>query len=388
MRGRRLATWAIVPLVLGCAPAPSPTPSTSPPPVPADVAPWPDIVWSTADGVSSADPGDGEQAVAVAAGPVGFAAVGYRESGSSREGLAWFSADGHTWTRIEAPETFAGIEMLDVTAAPNGFAALGMTIPGDAAERPHAAVFRSADGTRWERVEDVPGADDTYPTWLTGGADGVVATGTDAEGRTVIWRSPDGRTFDRRIFDEPVADDLTDPQLSPEGIITLGSGDRPPLLLRSGDARTWTDALIDPAPETTGTRLVVGDWGYIVQGLWDPGCEATAAQCEQRSIGWWSPDGRTWTRLPDRDTPIGNGASIVVPAGEHGVIAIDGASAWASPNGWGWQPLPEPSDGSMVVFDAVVSGDLIVAVGAMSAEDGTGRSAILVAGPPADAAPG
>ena len=34
----------------------APTPSTSPPPVPADVAPWPDIVWSTADGVSSADP--------------------------------------------------------------------------------------------------------------------------------------------------------------------------------------------------------------------------------------------------------------------------------------------------------------------------------------------
>jgi hypothetical protein len=87
-------------------------------------------------------------------------------------------------------------------------------------------------------------------------------------------------------------------------------------------------------------------------------------------------------RLPDKDTPIGNGASIVVPAGDHGVIAIDGASAWASPNGWGWQPLPEPSDGSMVVFDAVVAGDTIVAVGAVSAEDGRGRSAILVAAPP------
>jgi hypothetical protein len=86
--------------------------------------------------------------------------------------------------------------------------------------------------------------------------------------------------------------------------------------------------------------------------------------------------------LPDQDTPIGNGASIVVPAGDHGIIAIDGASAWASPNGWGWQPLPEPSDGSMVVFDAVVKGDTIVAVGALSAEDGTGHGAILVAAPP------
>jgi hypothetical protein len=36
----------------------------------------------------------------------------------------------------------------------------------------------------------------------------------------------------------------------------------------------------------------------------------------------------------------------------------------------------------MVVFDAVVVGDTIVAVGALSAEDGTGRSAILVAAPP------
>jgi hypothetical protein len=36
----------------------------------------------------------------------------------------------------------------------------------------------------------------------------------------------------------------------------------------------------------------------------------------------------------------------------------------------------------MVVFDAVVRGDTIVAVGALSAEDGTGRSAILVAAPP------
>ena len=96
--------------------------------------------------------GDGEQAVAVAAGPVGFAAVGYRESGSSREGLAWFSADGHTWTRIEAPETFAGIEMLDVTAAPNGFAALGMTTPAmlrSARTRPSSVRRTGRAGSAW-----------------------------------------------------------------------------------------------------------------------------------------------------------------------------------------------------------------------------------------------
>ena len=72
-------------------------------------------------------------------------------------------------------------------------------------------------------MADVPGADDTYPEWLAGGEDGVVATGIDADGGTVLWRSADGRVFDRRTFDEPVADELTDPHLSSEGIVTLGS---------------------------------------------------------------------------------------------------------------------------------------------------------------------
>ena len=349
--------------------------------------PWPDIVWTPAEGVASDEPGEGEQAVAVTVGPKGFVAVGYREGETSSDGLAWFSRDGRSWTRVAADDVFAGVEMLDVTAAPGGFIGLGIASTEEATERPHAAFFRSTDGQHWQRLTDVPDADESYPTWLTGDESGVIATGADLEGHTIIWRSADGRRFDKLALDQAVADELTDPQLSPEGIVTLGSADRPPVLLRSSDARNWTDAPIDPAPETRATSLVMGDQGIVVQGLWDPGCDAATTDCEQRPIGWWSPDGHTWTRLPDKDTPIGNGASIVVPAGKHGVVAIDGASAWASPSGWGWEPLPEPSDGSMVVFDAVVAGDLIVAVGAMSADDGTGRSAILVAGPPDDAVP-
>ena len=381
MRGRWLAGWAIASVVLACSPAPSPTPSSSAPAIPADIVPWPDIVWSTADGVASDDPGDGEQAVAVTMGPQGFVAVGYRDEAESRDGLAWFSADGRTWSRVGAKGTFDGVEMLDVTPAPGGFVALGLGTSGVGA-RPHSVFFRSTDGRAWQRLSGVKGAEDTYPTSLTGGEQGVVAVGIDDAGKTVIWRSVDGRTFDRGTLDDPTADELTDPHASPEGYVSLGSESAPPVLLRSNDARSWTDASIDAAPQAVATRLVPIKRGFVVQGLWDPGCDDTAVECEQRSIGWWSADGKAWTRLPDQETPIGNGASIVVPAGDHGVIAIDGASAWASPNGWGWKPLPEPSDGSMVVFDALVSGDTIVAVGALSSEDGSGRSAILVASPP------
>lgn len=379
MRGRRLACWVIASLVLGCAPAPSPTPSATPPPVPADAIPWPDITWSVADGVASAGPGLGEQAVAVTAGSDGFVAVGYRETETAVEGLAWFSADGSTWTHVGAGGTFDAVEMLDVTGAPDGFMALGVGTLGAAVERPHPVFFRSADGRTWERLIDVPGSDGAYPMGLAGGPPGIVAVGSDTDGRTVVWRSPDGRAFDRVILDDPSIDALTDPHVMGEGYVALGSEARPPVLLRSTDARTWTDAPIDPAPEAVASRLAAGQWGYIVQGLWDPGCDPVDPTCTQQPVGWWSVDGRSWARLPERDTPIGNGASIVIDAGRHGVIAIDGASAWASPNGWGWQPLPEPGDGSMAVFDAVVSGDVIVAVGAVAAEDGTGRSAIVVA---------
>jgi hypothetical protein len=381
MRGRWLACWAIASVVLACSPAPPPTPSSAPPAVPANIIPWPDIVWTTADGVASADPGDGEQAVAVTVGPQGFVAVGYRDEGDTRDGLGWFSADGNSWTRVGAKGVFDGVEMLDVTAGPQGFVALGMGTDA-VGDRPHAVFFRSPDGRTWQRIAGVGGADDTYPTSLTGDANGIVAMGIDDAGETVVWHSSDGRTFDRGTLKDPALGELTDPHALLGGYVALGSENAPPVLLQSDDALTWTHTPIDPASQAVATRVVPIDGGYVVQGMWDPGCDQAATDCQQRSIGWWSADGKGWTRLPDQDTPIGNGASIVVPAGDHGIVAIDGASAWASPNGWGWQPLPEPSDGSMVVFDAVVRGDTIVAVGALSAEDGTGRSAILVATPP------
>src|SRR5690348_3813914 len=201
MRGRWLAVWAIASVVLACSPAPSPTPSSAPPAIPADVVPWPDIVWTTADGVASADPGDGEQAVAVTVGPQGFVAVGYRDEGDTRNGLAWFSPDGKTWTRIGG-RTFDGVEMLDVTAGPGGFVALGMAAEA-VGDRPHAVFLRSSDGRTWRSIGDVKGADDTYPSSLTGDEQGIVAMGIDDAGETVVWHSADGRTFERGTLKDP-----------------------------------------------------------------------------------------------------------------------------------------------------------------------------------------
>lgn len=386
MRGLwlRLSCWVIASAVLGCAPAPSPTPPVTPPPVPADVVPWPDIVWSTAEGVTgggpAGEPGGGEMVAAVTAGADGFVAVGYRENDAVRDGLIWFSEDGVSWMSVGAPGVFDAVELVDVATAPDGFVALGVGLLGSA-ERPHAVFLRSRDGRSWERVGQVPGSADTYPAWLTGSPEGIVAAGSDVNGEPAVWRSPDGLTFERTVIELPPDLTVTDPEAIEGGFVALGGSGRSPVLLRSTDAVAWTAIQIDAAADVYAARLVPGRWGLVVQGAWAPTCAANAS-CPASAIAWWSEDGSEWARLPGDGSPISNGGSIVVPAGMHGLLAIDGASAWASPDGWAWRPLPDPGDGSMLINDAVVVDDEIVAVGAVYGEDGISRAAIVVAKEP------
>ncbi len=127
----------------------------TPPPVPADVVPWPDVVWSTADvtgGGAAGDPGGGEMVAAVTAGPDGFVAVGYRENEAVRDGLIWFSEDGVSWVSVGAPGAFDSVELVDVATSPRGFVALGVGLLAPAADHPHAVFLRSPDGRSWERV--------------------------------------------------------------------------------------------------------------------------------------------------------------------------------------------------------------------------------------------
>jgi hypothetical protein len=315
---------------------------------------------------------------AVVAGADGFVAVGYSENDGVRDGLIWFSEDGASWVSVGAPGALDAVELVDVAWASHGFVALGVGTLGAAAERPNAVFLRSRDGLVWDRLEQVPGSAETYPAWLAGGAAGVVAAGTDTDGAPAVWRSLDGRSFERVAID--LAPDLSviDPQAIDDGYVALGGTGRPPVLLQSRDAVRWTATQIDLATDVSAARLIPGRWGLVVQGAWAPTCAANAS-CPASAIAWWSQDGSDWGRLPGDGSPVSNGGSIVVPAGMHGLLAIDGASAWASPDGWAWRPLPEPGDGSMLVNDVVVLGDVIVAVGAVYGEDGLSRGAIVVA---------
>jgi hypothetical protein len=383
MRGRSLCvgTWLLLSVMLGCAPTPSPSPSLTPPPIPAEFVPWPDIVWTVADLPPLAPDISEERAIAVTASDAGFVAVGYREADGLRNGAIWHSPDGATWDAVEDAAALARVELVDVTTAPGGFVALGIESLDDDNEHPVGVAFGSPDGRSWSRLGPLAATGESYAASIAGGPDGVLAVGSDATGAAALWRSTDGRVFERLVVSGPAAGGVIDPQVIDGGFIALGPDEMPPSVLSSADGRSWTSTTIDPGQDLSATRLVGARWGTVVLGIFAPGC-SEGASCSAQSIAWWSTDRTVWGRLPVEGSPVSNGGSTIVPAGEHGVLAIDGASAWASPDGWAWRPLPEPGDGSIVIDDAVVRSDAIVAVGEEFREvDGVTFARIVVALP-------
>jgi hypothetical protein len=378
MRGHslRVVTWLLASVVLGCAPAPSASPSITPPPLPAEFVPWPDLVWRTAELPSRPASATGERVGAVTASDDGFVAVGYRETEDVRDGMVWSSTDGETWMAVD-DALFKRVELVDVAAAPSGFVAVGVESPDG--DHPSTVVYGSDDGRSWRRLPPLPATGDTYPEAMAGGAQGVLVVGSDAAGATAVWRSDDARSFQRVTLTAPAADGVVDPHAVDDGFIAVGIKDGAPVLLRSADGAAWTASVIDPATDVDASNVVRGRWGIVVHGTATPDC-GDPDSCPVEDVGWWSADGTAFGRLPDGDSPVLNGVSLLVPAEEHGLLAIDGANAWSSPDGWAWRSLPEPGDGSVDLDDAVVQGGLIVAVGTeFSDQDDTYVGRIVVA---------
>lgn len=364
----------LVAALLSAACEPAPPPAVTPPPAPGDVVPWPDdLVWAQAD-LPPAPRFATEHIAAVAADGSGFVAVGFREVAGQRDGVVWFSSDGRSWEIVGVPAAFAGVDMVDVAAGVGGFVAIGSSL-GEAGVV--TVVYRSDDGRIWERLA-VPGAANTYASSVAGGPSGYVAAGNSGDGGSAVWISRDGRTWERVARDALGAggSGVIDPRADGAGWVALGSNVQAPVLLRSTDGIAWTATSIEPTTEAYAHHLVVGRWGHLVQG--GRGSCGPLATCPAETVTWWSGDGGTWGRVP-ADGALATDVTVLVEAGDHGVIGLDGASAWSSATGWDWAPLPEPGDGSAGVNAAVVRGDVIVAVGDEYLEDGSSVGRIVIA---------
>jgi hypothetical protein len=280
--------------------------------------------------------------VDVAAGPEGFAAVGYSINQACTDSLCppiatvWTSSSGSDWA--------AAPGILGDVARPHSIAAFGSSwvVVGESylPAGPRAAVWISDDGATWTPVADGPEFDiggylDTGESLGSGGMadvatrnDRLVAAGKrcDAAGgacEVAIWTSPDGRAWAR----EPGASGfgaLRTVAAGPQGFVALGS--------------------------------LCGD--------------ASCATGEDRAGGFRSADGQTWQPV-DLDVPFPNVgvASVAAGAGFVAVVATETGSrvpVYGSGDGLLWAPVQGALDinGAVVIRDiatvATANGDMLI----------------------------
>lgn len=101
--------------------------------------------------------------------------------GTGPDGLVQSTDGGRNWEDAEGPPT----------VALSWDAEAGLWVVAD-----DGAVWRR-EGTEWERTGDVPG----QPHAFVATADRLYAAAADPGGRTTIYESPDGRTWDLRYRD-------------------------------------------------------------------------------------------------------------------------------------------------------------------------------------------
>jgi hypothetical protein len=150
--------------------------------------------------------------------------------------VLWASTDGVSWENVPVPQS---TRYAIVAGGPNGFVI-----------EDGGAVWLSADGRSWERVAEDAFGPSRWPTLqnddgfgvemylssIAAGAAGYVAVGADgvcllacSSAETVIWTSPDGRSWSRLPSDERFARAGPGPILAWSARFVVGGGyeDRP-----------------------------------------------------------------------------------------------------------------------------------------------------------------
>ena len=310
---------------------------------------------------------------------------------------------GVTWRPFAIPAEDLGKGWLGlmkaVTGTELGFVAVGgpECTPENQPTECHGAVWTTVVGPSWTRAPDQPdlelGLDSPNNRPPTGifdvaaGPAGLVAIGYPYDGRGPgIWRSPDGRTWERVQVDFG----STPVEMSSYRIATVAAGARGYVIggyviasavpndtatyparaaaWTSPDGATWTRAA-DNADMDVGLCIDTGE---------DPGCggmRAVAATATGfvavghrrtpgdevvRPAAWTSPDGLTWVRS---DTGLDFGGTLsAVAVGATGIVATGSGVDALSTDGATWTFVPvagNPSDESRLASD----GGVVLGVG-------------------------
>lgn len=297
-------------------------------PIPAEASPLAptSVVW-TRVGAQAAFVSTGDYAFmeAVTVGGPGLVAVGadcpgtcaYWQSWSDAdwEAAVWVSGDGDSWSRLDLPDSVVGgigdQVMLDVAGVGPRLVAVGYddqqwapvstneeieALPG-----PNGAIWASADGLEWERLED--------PDGVFSGPENIVITSVVARGsrliaggwvddKAAVWTSEDGYDWTRIPHQEDIFGGL-----DAVGIHELAAGGSGVVAVGVDfNEATWEDYQVHP--ETKTNEALNTGW--------------------PKAAVWYSVDGFSWQRV-DRFNPEFGGQ----PEGHADPLDPTGAMSYA-----------------------------------------------------------
>ncbi len=279
----------------------------------------------------------------------------------------WTSVDGTEWSRSGAqPVVFGeGGAMLDVVVTDHGIVAVGSTMEAGSDETflSRSAVWLSPDGTDWSRVWDGDPFDSEESIFMPG----IMAVVTDAAGLIVgvgtaendlgesvaaVWVSADGQSWERvepnsPVFGSDSGDDVTmlDVTWGSAGFIAVGTVDGTEVAIwQSTDGRSWNR--IETTEEAFGRMGTLSSVAALESGFVATGPHGFANRGERPVTLWTSPDGSTWSRVH----VIGVGYAMSVVATDDTIAVAGGmpgdfnfhAAVWAGPAFDPDEPSPDP----------------------------------------------
>jgi hypothetical protein len=184
---------------------------------------------------------------AIAPWKTGFVAVGIRNATEgSQDGIAWTSEDGRSWRRVAQPSGFNGAWLTDVATSADTIVVIGQIDPNSGPTK----TWVSKDAVHWTTTPSSAAIKGVMRA-VSHVQDGWISAGfvpTDSGGDPALWTSADGLRWTRINLVRPADSgsvEAFDVAESQAGLVAVGadgspdSSDSMGLIWFSPDGRSW-----------------------------------------------------------------------------------------------------------------------------------------------------
>jgi hypothetical protein len=278
----------------------------------------------------------------------------------------------YVWMPLD-PGQFGGVGLQAVTTSTGGgLIGIGTWLTSETPDGTarHPTIWTSDDGATWERLPDSVAFVSQRDRWEENVLDvvaserGFVAVGVEefddaSSADAAAWSSPDGRSWTRSTVEDGLGRTMDQVIATAGGFVAIGEAGydfhagfgEGTAVWTSPDGATWS-RLPDREAPPRGTRLrsaIAGSGVYLASAGFE---HAQGQEAEPRppvTDGIWrSTDAIHWK--PIAGTPLGVGDIVAAPGGflAMGSTALDAASgatsvtAWGSTDGTSWIPVGLP----------------------------------------------